>query len=342
MVLPAVLRDPAFDPEQARRRARDVRAIIVLAFLPWLDSAKTRSGRVIVRCSSSSSGSSSRSASASAGSARSPRKVLTSSSRRILTVYYFAHFIIVLPLLSRIEKPRPVPNSIADDVLGKTGKTPVSAVIALAVAGGMLLLGGMNSAKRRRRPRRAAAAVAEMVVRRTVRQVRPRPAAARPQGLQGSLRVLPRPVLRRLPQPRRAGRSGLFGRAGCGVCRGVQGQGRPERQGRHVRAAMAGPADYFPSPFPNEQAARASNGGAFPPDLSLIAKARTYERGFPGFMFDIFTQFQEKGPNYIDRAAAGLRGQAAGRLRRCRTARTTTSISPATRSRCRSRSATVR
>lgn len=34
------------------------------------------------------------------------------------------------------------------------------------------------------------------------------------------------------------------------------------------------PSDYFPSPFPNEQAARASNGGAYPPDLSLIIKAR--------------------------------------------------------------------
>ena len=29
-------------------------------------------------------------------------------------------------------------------------------------------------------------------------------------------------------------------------------------------------ADRFPSPFPNEAAARASNGGAFPPDLSVI------------------------------------------------------------------------
>jgi len=36
----------------------------------------------------------------------------------------------------------------------------------------------------------------------------------------------------------------------------------------------ATPADKFPSPFPNEAAARASNGGALPPDLSVIAKAR--------------------------------------------------------------------
>jgi ubiquinol-cytochrome c reductase cytochrome b/c1 subunit len=64
-------------------------------------------------------------------------------------------------------------------------------------------------------------------------------------------------------------------------------------------------ADYFPPPFPNEQAARASNGGAYPPDMSVLAKARTYERGFPGFVIDIFTQYQEQGPDYI---AAVLKG----------------------------------
>ncbi len=34
------------------------------------------------------------------------------------------------------------------------------------------------------------------------------------------------------------------------------------------------PADRFVNPFPNENAARAANGGAYPPDLSLIVKAR--------------------------------------------------------------------
>lgn len=34
------------------------------------------------------------------------------------------------------------------------------------------------------------------------------------------------------------------------------------------------PADYFPSPFPNDAAAQASNGGALPPDLSSMVKAR--------------------------------------------------------------------
>ena len=36
----------------------------------------------------------------------------------------------------------------------------------------------------------------------------------------------------------------------------------------------ARPSDKFVSPYPNEQAARAANGGAYPPDLSLIVKAR--------------------------------------------------------------------
>ena len=34
------------------------------------------------------------------------------------------------------------------------------------------------------------------------------------------------------------------------------------------------PSDAFPSPFPNDNAARAANNGAVPPDLSLIIKAR--------------------------------------------------------------------
>ncbi|GLR53129.1 cytochrome c1 [Shinella yambaruensis] len=59
------------------------------------------------------------------------------------------------------------------------------------------------------------------------------------------------------------------------------------------------PSDYFPSPYANHEAAAASNNGAAPPDFSLIAKARGITRGFPQFVFDIFTQYQEGGPDYI-------------------------------------------
>lgn len=54
------------------------------------------------------------------------------------------------------------------------------------------------------------------------------------------------------------------------------------------------PSDRFPSPFPNEQAARAANGGAYPSDLSLITKAR------PGW-YGTFNQLVNGigGPQYV-------------------------------------------
>jgi len=65
----------------------------------------------------------------------------------------------------------------------------------------------------------------------------------------------------------------------------------------YTRKAL--PSDHFPSPFPNDEAAAAANNGAAPPDMSLLAKARGITRGFPQFIFDIFTQYQEGGPDYI-------------------------------------------
>jgi ubiquinol-cytochrome c reductase cytochrome c1 subunit len=49
-------------------------------------------------------------------------------------------------------------------------------------------------------------------------------------------------------------------------------------------------ADHFPAPFPNEPAARASNGGALPPDLSDIAKAR---EGGPAYIESVLSGYHE-------------------------------------------------
>jgi cytochrome c1 len=57
-------------------------------------------------------------------------------------------------------------------------------------------------------------------------------------------------------------------------------------------------ADHFPPPFPNELVAKATYGVP-PPDMSTLAKARGYQRGFPWFLFDIVMQYQEQGPDYI-------------------------------------------
>jgi ubiquinol-cytochrome c reductase cytochrome c1 subunit len=61
----------------------------------------------------------------------------------------------------------------------------------------------------------------------------------------------------------------------------------------------AKPSDYFPGPYANSIEAANLNNGATPPDFSLLAKARAPERGFPTFVFDIFTMYAENGPDYI-------------------------------------------
>jgi len=72
------------------------------------------------------------------------------------------------------------------------------------------------------------------------------------------------------------------------------------------------PSDHFPSPYPNAQAAAAANNGAAPPDMSLLAKARGITRGFPQFIFDMFTQYQEGGPDYIHSLITGYEQPPAG------------------------------
>jgi ubiquinol-cytochrome c reductase cytochrome b/c1 subunit len=92
-------------------------AIAVLYFLPWLDSSRVRSGKyrplfkqffwvfVGVCVLLGWLG---------AKPPEQPYVVIA----QIATVYYFAHFLIILPLLGRLEKTRPLPASIAESVLG--------------------------------------------------------------------------------------------------------------------------------------------------------------------------------------------------------------------------------
>ncbi len=63
----------------------------------------------------------------------------------------------------------------------------------------------------------------------------------------------------------------------------------PNDEGEMFKRA-AKPSDNFVGPFPNDQAARAANGGALPPDLSLIVKAR---EGGASYVYSILTGFSE-------------------------------------------------
>ena len=67
------------------------------------------------------------------------------------------------------------------------------------------------------------------------------------------------------------------------------------------------PSDRFPSPFANEQAAKAANGGSLPPDLSLITKARagwygTFNQflngiGGPQYVYSVLTGYEPTPPD---------------------------------------------
>ena len=53
------------------------------------------------------------------------------------------------------------------------------------------------------------------------------------------------------------------------------------------------PADPFEAPFANKQAAMALNGGSYPPDLSLIVKARV---DGPNYLYSLLTGYGKQPP----------------------------------------------
>jgi ubiquinol-cytochrome c reductase cytochrome b subunit len=44
---------------------------------------------------------------------------------RVCTIYYYLHFLVILPILGKLERPLPLPESISQSVLGRRGGGPV-------------------------------------------------------------------------------------------------------------------------------------------------------------------------------------------------------------------------
>ena len=61
------------------------------------------------------------------------------------------------------------------------------------------------------------------------------------------------------------------------------------------------PSDRFPSPYPNETAARAANNNAMPPDLSLIAKNR---EGGAAYVYSLLTGYQAQPAELVQKFPA--------------------------------------
>src|SRR6201991_1749926 len=96
-------------------------SIVILAFLPWLDTSRVRSANyrplyrqffwifVVVVIGLGWLGAQ-------------PAEGGSVVAARILTIYYFAHFFIILPVLGWVEKTKPLPNSISESILASSGK----------------------------------------------------------------------------------------------------------------------------------------------------------------------------------------------------------------------------
>ncbi len=100
-----------------------VASIAILFVLPWLDTSKVRSARfrpiykqlfwvffadcVVLGWVGAH-----------------PAEGVYIVISRICTVYYFAHFLIIMPILGKLERPRPLPESIHEAVLRKGRGAP--------------------------------------------------------------------------------------------------------------------------------------------------------------------------------------------------------------------------
>jgi ubiquinol-cytochrome c reductase cytochrome b/c1 subunit len=212
---------------------------------------------------------------------------------RLLTAWYFIHFLVVLPLLGQFERPKAVPRSFAEAFKG--GKA--AAIIATVALGTLTLVAasGPTSAQEQEQP---------APPRRSWSFAGPFGTFDRGQLQRGfkvyhdvcqvchSLRLL---SFRNLGQD---GGPGFSEAQVAAIAAEYMIKDGPNDQG-DMFMRPGRPADHFPLPFANEQAARFANNGALPPDMSVLAKARQYERGFPRFVQDMFVPYQELGVDYI-------------------------------------------
>ena len=108
-------------------------AILVLVFIPWLDLSNVRSAkyRPVFKWFLWAFFFSVLALGYLGGKPPEGSYVIWS---RIYTFYYFAFFLLVMPILGLIETPTKLPNSISDAVLGSSGRGPMAAGAAATAA----------------------------------------------------------------------------------------------------------------------------------------------------------------------------------------------------------------
>jgi ubiquinol-cytochrome c reductase cytochrome b/c1 subunit len=201
---------------------------------------------------------------------------------QITTLYYFAFFFVIAPLLSRVEKPKPLPTSIYAAVTSKA---------AILVLVGVMMVAPLSNK----------AIAAED--------------APTPPAMEWSF----------------DGITGTFDKAAmqrgfqvykevCSAChamdllsyRNLTALGYSEDQVKAIASEYtvtdgpndegdmferpARPADRFKAPYENDKAARYANNGAYPPDMSLLVKARHYGADY---VYGVLTGYKD-APEGVD------------------------------------------
>lgn len=256
-------------------------AVMILFFLPWLDTSKVRSATFrpwykwffwgfVIDCFILGF-----------VGAHSPDHVFTDFGNlsnqtlgQLTTVLYFAFFLLALPLLGIFEKHKPLPKSLSQPVL----KT----ILVLT----FLALPQVSFAEE---------------------------APALPQqewSFEGPFGTYNREDMQHGFQ--------IYSQA-CSACHGLKqvrfrdlaalGYNTEEIKAiaaehkvevvdeeGNVIEKPASPTDTFAGPYKNEKAARAANNGAFPPDLSLITKARV---GGPNYIYALLTGYEATPPKDV-------------------------------------------
>ena len=236
-------------------------SLLVLLALPWLDTSKVRSARfrpifrklvfvwvlsfiVLGVCG-----------------AHKPEGIWVILSR-LAALYYFGHLLVILPILGKIERPLPLPESISNPVV-------VRSVAIVALIASLFAVQSLQPAH--------AEGMAEA------------PLPAQKWSFDGVFGTV---------DSASAQRGFQVYKEVCSTChsmkflhyRDLAGIGLSEEQIKGIAASVevplglndAGepkvgpgtPASQFRSPYPNDVAARAAMNGALPPDLSLIVNAR--------------------------------------------------------------------
>ena len=251
-------------------------SLLLLLVLPWLDTSRVRSARfrpiyrkviwlwigsfvLLGVCG-----------------AHKPEGIWVILSR-IATVYYFAHLLVVLPILGKIERPLPLPESISNPVVVR------SSLIAALVAAFF----GLQAMQ----PAYAESAEIKLPAQKwsfdgvfgTVDM------ASAQRGFKVYAEVCAACHAMKFLHYRDLAGIGLSPEqikafaSSVTVPQGLNDEGAPKE-------GPATPASQFRSPFANDLASRYANNGALPPDLSLIANAR---EGGVDYIYALMVGFAE-------------------------------------------------